>query len=55
MADRKTAGSAGDGARLYPTDPEAQRQWVEDSIACRLADLKARVERRKPEQENTNA
>lgn len=44
MAEQKTAGSADDGARLYPTDPEAQRAWVEDSIACRLADLKAKVE-----------
>lgn len=55
MSEGVTAGSAGDETRVYPTDPQAQKQWVEDSIACRLADLKARVERRKPEQENTNA
>ena len=28
---------------IYPTDQEARRQWLEDSIASRLADLKARV------------
>lgn len=35
----------------YPTDPEAQRQWVEDSIASRLADLKAKYEGPKPRKE----
>lgn len=30
--------------RDYPTDPEAQRQWTEDSLASRLADLKAKFE-----------
>ena len=35
----------------YPTDPQAQRQWVEDSIASRLADLKARFEGPRPKQE----
>lgn len=33
---------------IYPRTPEAQRQWVEDSIACRLADLKAKFEGPKP-------
>lgn len=46
MDDHKTAAPAGDETRLYPTDPEAQRAWVEESIACRLADLKAKVERK---------
>lgn len=32
----------------YPTDPQAQKQWVEDSIASRLADLKAKFEGPKP-------
>ena len=36
---------------IYPTDPQAQRQWVEDSIASRLADLKARFEGPRPKQE----
>lgn len=36
---------------IYPTDPQAQRQWLEDSIASRLADLKARVEGRRPQKE----
>lgn len=35
----------------YPTDPQAQRQWTEDSIAARLADLKAKFEGPKPKQE----
>lgn len=39
---------------IYPTDPEAQRQWLEDSIAARLADLKAKVEGRKPAPEKGN-
>lgn len=44
MEKDETAIPAGDESRLYPTDPKAQRAWLEDSIACRLADLKARVE-----------
>ena len=28
----------------YPTEPEAQKQWVEESLASRLADLKAKFE-----------
>lgn len=28
----------------YPTDPEAQKQWLEESLASRLADLKAKFE-----------
>jgi len=36
---------------IYPTDPEAQRQWVEDSIASRLADLKAKTTGPRPKQE----
>lgn len=47
MAEHRTAGLADDGVRLYPTDPRAQRAWVEESIACRLADLKAKVEGKK--------
>ena len=35
----------------YPTDPQAQRQWTEDSIAARLADLKAKFEGPRPKQE----
>ncbi len=46
MSGDRTAAPAGDETRLYPTDPEAQRAWVEDSIACRLADLKAKVEKK---------
>lgn len=33
-----------DPLSFYPTDPEAQRQWLEESIASRLADLKAQFE-----------
>ena len=32
----------------YPTDPKVQREWLEDSIASRLADLKRKVEGPKP-------
>lgn len=46
-AGSDTAALANDDARPYPTEPEAQRAWVEESIACRLADLKAKVERNK--------
>lgn len=35
----------------YPTDPQAQKQWLEDSLASRLADLKAKFEGPKPKQE----
>lgn len=35
----------------YPTEPQAQKQWVEESIASRLADLKAKFEGPKPKQE----
>ena len=47
MAEHETAGLADDDTRLYPTDPEAQRAWIEESIACRLADLKAKVKGKK--------
>jgi len=33
---------------IYPTTPEDQRRWVEESLASRLADLRAKVERPKP-------
>ena len=36
---------------IYPNDPQAQRQWTEDSIASRLADLKAKFEGPRPKQE----
>ena len=36
---------------IYPTDPQAQRRLTEDSIASRLADLKARFEGPRPKQE----
>lgn len=36
----------------YPTDPEAQKQWTEDSIASRLADLKAKFEVPKPKKDS---
>lgn len=32
----------------YPQTPAEQKQWVEDSIASRLADLKAKFEGPKP-------
>lgn len=32
----------------YPTDPQTQKQWVEESLASRLADLKAKFEGPKP-------
>ena len=35
----------------YPTDPQAQKQWVEESLASRLADLKAKFEGPRPKQE----
>ena len=35
----------------YPTDPQAQRQWTEESLAARLADLKAKFEGPRPKQE----
>lgn len=35
----------------YPTTKEEQKAWVEDSIASRLADLKAKFEGPKPKQE----
>lgn len=35
----------------YPTTPAAQKQWVEDSIASRLADLKAKFEGPRPKQD----
>lgn len=35
----------------YPTDPQAQKQWTEDSIASRLADLKAKFEGPRPKRE----
>lgn len=38
----------------YPTDPEAQKQWTEESIASRLADLKAKFEGAKPKKEARN-
>lgn len=37
----------------YPTDPEAQRRWLEDSIASRLADLKAKFEGPEPKKEKS--
>lgn len=33
-----------DPLSFYPTDPETQKQWLEESIASRLADLKAQYE-----------
>ena len=36
----------------YPTDPEAQKRWVEESLASRLADLKAKFEGPRPKQES---
>ena len=35
----------------YPTDPEAQKRWVEESIASRLAELKAKFEGPKPKKD----
>lgn len=51
MSEGVTAGSAGDKTRVYPTDPQAQKQWVEESLASRLADLKAKFEGPCPKQE----
>ena len=35
----------------YPKTPEDQKAWVEDSIASRLADLKAKFEGPKPKED----
>lgn len=37
--------------QAYPDDPETQKAWTEDSIASRLADLKAKFEGPKPKGE----
>jgi hypothetical protein len=35
----------------YPQTPEEQKQWTEDSIAARLADLKAKFEAPRPKED----
>lgn len=40
---------------VYPTDPAQQKQWLEDSIASRLADLKAKHEGSKPKRDERRA
>lgn len=37
----------------YPKTPAAQKQWLEDSLASRLADLKAKFEGPRPAQEKS--
>ena len=37
----------------YPATPAAQKQWVEDSIASCLADLKAKFEGPRPKKDRT--
>jgi hypothetical protein len=36
---------------IYPKTAEAQRSWIEESIASRLADLKAKFEGPQPKKE----
>ena len=40
--------SGADDRGVSPVDPAAQKQWVEESLAARLADLKAKFEGPKP-------
>lgn len=44
--------SGADDRGVYPVDPAAQKQWVEESLAARLADLKAKFEGPKPSKGN---